>query len=134
MEPFVLGEGGDPDDDAAAGLWHGDAEIEDAAHLAGLPDTPLPGEEPDTGTDDHLWMYDDGRVWDLGPADVDTDADGVADSLTRTGPDGMTVYTDRDHDGRVDTVTHIGSDGDYEAHRLAADGRTWVPTDSGRLD
>ncbi len=40
MEPFVLGEGGDPDDDAAAGLWHGDAEIEDAAVLSML-DQPV---------------------------------------------------------------------------------------------
>ena len=48
---------------------------------------------------------------DLGPADIDTDADGIADSLTRPGPDGMAVYTDSDADGRVDLITEIGADG-----------------------
>ncbi|MGC4933317.1 DUF6802 family protein [Gordonia sp. DT30] len=123
MDPFVLGEGED-----------GEPAMEEAAHLVGLPETALPGEDEVPGSDDHLWMYDDGRIWDLGPADVDSDADGIPDSLTRTGPDGMTVYTDRDHDGRVDTVTRIGADGSYDAHRLDADTGNWVPTDSGRLD
>ena len=134
MDPFVLGEGDQPDAGVVPGFWSGEADVDEAAVVAPLPQTPLPGEGENLGSDDHLWMYDDGRIWDLGPADVDTDADGVNDSLTRAGPDGMTVYTDADHDGRVDTVTHIGSDGGYDAHRLDADTGYWVPTDSGRLD
>ncbi|GAA2061666.1 DUF6802 family protein [Williamsia deligens] len=82
---------------------------------------------------DHLWIAEGDRIWDLGPAETDTDADGVADSLTRVGPDGMTVYTDTDHDGRVDAITEVRGDGEVETHRL--DDRTgeWVRTDVGRL-
>ena len=82
---------------------------------------------------DHLWMSQGEDVWDLGPADLDTDADGIADSLTRTGPDGMAVYTDSDADGRVDLITEIGADGSYSAQRLDTGSGTWLPTDSGRL-
>ena len=86
------------------------------------------------GASEHLWLYDiSGRVWDLGPADLDTDADGIDDSLTKTGPDAMTIYTDRDHDGQVDTVTRIGTDGSYSAHALDAQSGRWLPTDAGRL-
>lgn len=120
MDPFALGDGEDPDIRAAGGLL-GDPYSADTAY-SGLG-----------GPEDHLFMYDDGRVWDLGPADVDTDDDGVKDSLTRTGPDGLTVYTDRDNDGRVDAVTRIGPDGSYAAHVLDGDSGRWVPTDSGRL-
>ncbi len=59
---------GDPDD-------HGEPVIEVAAHVAPAPDVH-----------DHLWMADGDRIWDLGPAETDTDADGVADSLTASDP------------------------------------------------
>lgn len=133
----------DPDDPTD---WGGDpAQFDaghlDAPHLDGGPGSwaasfePLPGEDADPGDpDDNLWVHDDGRIWDLGPAEVDTDADGIADSLTRNGPDGVTVYTDSDHDGQVDRITQLRSDGSYTASRLDPDSGTWVPTDSGRLD
>ncbi|MYR07175.1 hypothetical protein GTV32_13055 [Gordonia sp. SID5947] len=83
--------------------------------------------------EDHLWMHADGRVWDLGPADVDTDDDGVRDSLTRTGAGGMTVYTDADHDGQVDKITEIDAQGMFSSSTLDLDSGAWVPTDTGRL-
>lgn len=84
--------------------------------------------------DDHLWMHDDGRVWDLGPADLDTDADGTADSIARPGPDGLTVYTDSDQDGQVDTISEVRADGSYETRTLNPESGTWMSTDKGRLD
>lgn len=108
---------GDPDDPGI------DPVVEVAAHVSPLPDAH-----------DHLWMADGDRVWDLGPAETDTDADGVADSLTRVGPDGMTVYTDTDHDGRVDAITEVHGDGAVETHRLDGTTGEWVRTDVGRLD
>lgn len=82
---------------------------------------------------DNLWMADGDRIWDLGPADIDTDADGVPDSLTRVGPQGVTVYTDADHDGRIDAITEVRDDGGFESRRLDADTGDWVRTDLGRL-
>ncbi|MFT4044261.1 MAG: hypothetical protein QM673_13980 [Gordonia sp. (in: high G+C Gram-positive bacteria)] len=83
---------------------------------------------------ENLWIHDDGRVWDLGPADVDTDADGIKDSLTRSGPDGLTVYTDSDRDGQVDKITRVAADGTFSSSSLDPDSGTWVATESGRLD
>ncbi|MEO9326329.1 DUF6802 family protein [Gordonia aurantiaca] len=114
----------------------------------GLPEAEVPGIDPGahfetvaairTGPpaddlDAHLWMHEDGRIWDLGPAEVDTDNDGVNDSLTRNGPDGFTVYTDSDHDGQVDKITEIGSDGEYSSAVLDPETGEWIPGDSGRI-
>ncbi|MGV9670789.1 MULTISPECIES: DUF6802 family protein [unclassified Gordonia (in: high G+C Gram-positive bacteria)] len=143
MDPFVPGEGEESDGGAeqinplSAGDVLGDGAldggVDPVAHSVGVGGS-IPGlDDLGAPADDHLWMYDDGRIWDLGPADVDTDDDGVKDSLTRAGPDGLSVYTDRDNDGRVDTVTRIGSDGSYQAHTLDDSGN-WVPTDVGRLE
>lgn len=82
---------------------------------------------------DHLWMHSDGRVWDLGPADVDTDNDGIPDSLTRTGPGGLAVYTDTDHDGQVDKITEVDEQGGFTSRTLDAASGAWQATDSGRL-
>ncbi|WP_051092662.1 DUF6802 family protein [Jongsikchunia kroppenstedtii] len=82
----------------------------------------------------NLWVVENDRTWDLGPAEVDTDADGIADSLTRNGPDGLTVYTDSDRDGQIDRITQVRSDGSFVARRLEPASGRWVPTDSGRLD
>ncbi|GAA1482037.1 hypothetical protein GCM10009624_24770 [Gordonia sinesedis] len=137
-DPSAYPGDGDP---SAPEAWHATApdgthDTEPAAALAAdLGADLLPGEdEPVTGPDEHLWVHDDGRIWDLGPADVDTDADGIKDSLTRTGPDGMTVYTDTDHDGQVDRITEVGSDGSYSSRRLDPTSGQWVATDTGRLD
>lgn len=88
---------------------------------------------PADDLDDHLWMHEDGRIWDLGPAEVDTDDDGVNDSLTRNGPDGFTVYTDSDRDGQVDKITEIGSDGEFSSAVLDPETGRWIPGDSGRI-
>jgi hypothetical protein len=100
-------------------------------HLAGAitPDPGVVGE-----TYDNLWIVENDRVWDLGPADLDTDADGVADSMTRTGPAGMTVYTDTDRDGQVDLITEVNRDGGYRTSRLDPSSGRWTATDSGRLE
>ncbi|MBD0860509.1 hypothetical protein IA539_04715 [Gordonia sp. zg691] len=83
--------------------------------------------------DDHLWMHDDGRIWDLGPAEVDTDNDGINDSLTRNGPDGFTVYTDSDRDGQVDKITEIGADGEFRSAVLDPNTGEWISGGSGRV-
>ncbi len=85
---FLAGLGGDPADEQAAFVQHA---------------APAPAGE----VYDNLWIVENDRIWDLGPADVDTDADGIADSLTRPGPDGLTVYTDSDRDGQVDLITEV---------------------------
>lgn len=103
----------------------GSAHIESVAALH---------EAPATDPEDHLWMHDDGRIWDLGPAEVDTDNDGINDSLTRNGPDGFTVYTDSDRDGQVDKITEIGSDGEFRSAVLDPETGEWISGDSGRLD
>ncbi|GEE01582.1 hypothetical protein nbrc107696_20280 [Gordonia spumicola] len=90
----------------------------------------------DAGTDpaDSLWIYDDGALWDLGPADFDSDGDGVAESLTAEFDGGHAVLTDTDGDGRVDRITTLHADGSTEV----ADGRSeplrWSPTSLGRLE
>ncbi|EON32040.1 hypothetical protein GTC6_14594 [Gordonia terrae C-6] len=96
--------------------------------VAALHETPASDE-----LDDHLWMHEDGRIWDLGPAEVDTDNDGINDSLTRNGPDGFTVYTDSDRDGQVDKITEIGADGEFRSAVLDPDTGEWISGGSGRI-
>ncbi|MEE4022211.1 DUF6802 family protein [Gordonia sp. PKS22-38] len=86
-----------------------------------------------TSPDDHLWIHADGRIWDLGPADVDTDDDGIRDSLTRTGDGGITVYTDTDRDGQVDKITDVDTEGVFSSRVLDPASGTWKSTDTGRL-
>jgi hypothetical protein len=109
----------DPDGGAAVGRHDAGAVFEHA----GATSTP----------DDHLWMHSDGRIWDLGPADVDTDDDGIRDSLTRTGDGGLTVYTDSDHDGQVDKITEVDAEGTFSSRVLDPGSGNWVATDTGRL-
>lgn len=94
------------------------------------PASPTPAADP---LADHLWLETEDAAWDLGPAEVDTDGDGVADSLTRNGPDGMTVYTDSDADGRVDKITAITADGEFLSRERDSETGAWAPTDLGRL-
>lgn len=117
-----------PDDDATDAL-HG---FESGTHVGAAE--PLLASAPVHDPHDNLWIADGDRVWDLGPADVDSDADGIPDSLTRVGPGGVTVYTDTDHDGRVDAITEVHSDGAFESRRLDVETGDWVRTDIGRLD
>ncbi|ORM35344.1 DUF6802 family protein [Williamsia sp. 1135] len=111
---FLAGLGGDPADEQAAYVQHAE---------------PAPASE----AYDNLWIVENDRIWDLGPADVDTDADGIADSLTRPGPDGLTVYTDSDRDGQVDLITEVRKDGGFTSQRLDPSSGEWIATDSGRL-
>ncbi len=64
---------------------------------------------------------------------MDTDDDGVNDSLTRNGPDGFTVYTDSDRDGQVEKITEIGSDGEFSSAVLDPETGRSIPGDSGRI-
>lgn len=83
---------------------------------------------------DHLAVFADGAVWDLGPAQIDADSDGVADSLTRDVDGLLTVYTDTDSDGLVDRITELDASGLCAVHDLDADTGCWQPTVLGRLD
>jgi len=47
----------------------------------------------------------------LGPATVDSDADGRADTAVVAGPDALDLGTDVDGDGRVDVLTRVLADG-----------------------
>ncbi|WP_419230157.1 DUF6802 family protein [Gordonia sp. CPCC 205515] len=122
--------GGEPSDghfgDGPFEGGHGiSAETHPVAHIT--------DEATSTSPVDHLWMHSDGRVWDLGPADVDTDSDGIPDSLTRSGPDGLAVYTDTDHDGQVDKITEVDGHGGFTSRTLDPASGVWQATDSGRL-
>ncbi|NMO02467.1 hypothetical protein HH308_14705 [Gordonia sp. TBRC 11910] len=100
--------------------------------LGAGPVEPETADPPDA-LGQHLLLHDAGRVWDLGPALVDTDADGVPDTLTRVGVSGLVIFTDSDHDGEVDKVTSLAADGTYESASREGAGQPWRPTDSGRL-
>ncbi|MGW9262985.1 DUF6802 family protein [Gordonia terrae] len=115
-ESFLFGEVGAADDTRSV------------ESVAALHESPAADD-----LDDHLWMHDDGRIWDLGPAEVDTDNDGINDSLTRNGPDGFTVYTDSDRDGQVDKITEIGADGEFRSAVLDPDTGEWISGGSGRI-
>ncbi|MFE0748800.1 DUF6802 family protein [Gordonia sp. NPDC058843] len=117
-----------PDESLLFGTADGAADPRSVESVAALHESPASDD-----LDDHLWMHDDGRIWDLGPAEVDTDNDGVNDSLTRNGPDGFTVYTDSDRDGQVDKITEIGADGEFRSAVLDPDTGEWISGGSGRI-
>ncbi|QKT08890.1 hypothetical protein HUN08_18000 [Gordonia sp. X0973] len=81
----------------------------------------------------HLWLAEEERLWDLGPATADTDADGLYDSLSRNDADGMTVFTDSDHDGCVDLITRVGADGSVTSSVYDAATRRWSSLRPGRI-
>lgn len=85
-------------------------------------------------SDDHLWVFDGGAVWDLGPAEDDVDADGIADSLVRGTAEHATVYTATDADGRVDRITEVDTGGYHCVSALDPDSGTWRATTFGRLE
>ena len=99
--------------------------------------------------DDHLWLANGDRLWDLGPADVDLDGDGVADSITTIGSGEMTTYSDIDRSGWVGRITRVDVGGQVSVHTRVghaptpdargADAATpsadeWIRTRGGRLD
>ncbi len=83
---------------------------------------------------DHLWVFDGDTAWDLGPAQLDADADGLNDSLTRGAAGQLTVYTDTDADGRVDRITELDPSGSCAVSDLDPDTGVWRPTRLGRLE
>ncbi|MBR7193190.1 hypothetical protein KB201_13670 [Gordonia sp. SCSIO 19800] len=127
MFPDDLPDPARPDEASLFGAAEG-ADPHPVDSVAALHETPASDD-----LDDHLWMHDDGRIWDLGPAEVDTDNDGINDSLTRNGPDGFTVYTDSDRDGQVDKITEIGADGEFRSAVLDPDTGQWISGGSGRI-
>lgn len=82
---------------------------------------------------EHLWLAESGRLWDMGPATADTDADGVEDSLSRTDSAGLTVFTDTDRDGRIDLITRLGADGEVSSSTYDPASGQWSATRPGRL-
>lgn len=83
---------------------------------------------------DHLWVFDGDTAWDLGPASVDADDDGVADSLTRGTAEQLTVYTDTDADGCVDRITELDPSGRCAVSDLDPATGLWRATHLGRLE
>ena len=99
-----------------------------------LPDDEAAGAHGTAGgVGEHLWLSESGRLWDLGPATADTDADGVGDSLSRNDAAGLTVFTDTDGDHRVDLVTRIGADGSVSSSTYDPDTGPWSAARPGRL-
>jgi hypothetical protein len=116
-------------DPADLGAADGDGEdsLSGAAGEAGVGDTARP-------LHDHLWVFDGDTAWDLGPAELDADADGLNDSLTRGTVEQFTVYTDTDADGRVDRITELDESGACSVSDLDPDTGMWRATRLGRLD
>ncbi|WP_026918220.1 hypothetical protein [Gordonia shandongensis] len=122
----------------------GESDAEREADLIWTPAEAGSPEAPDVFGDtesadgvsahDNLWWYADGTVWDLGPADIDADGDGVPESLT-SGLRGVpAIVSDADGDGRVDRVTSVdGPDGVTERSLDGTVGE-WSPTTLGRID
>lgn len=70
---------------------------------------------------------------DLGPADFDTDGDGVHDTVVVTDPAGSSVlYTDVDGDGAADVSTEITSDGRVTVSEHVGDGQ-WTVVERGQI-
>lgn len=82
---------------------------------SGLPEDP--GPHPDAHVDpggravDLVVAAPDGLAHVLGPATVDSDADGHADTAVVAGPDALVLGTDVDADARVDVLTQVHGDG-----------------------
>lgn len=72
-------------------------------------------------------------IRDLGPAESDTDGDGVPDTVVVSDPAGGSVlYTDVDGDGCADVATEISSDGRITVSEHLGDG-AWTVVERGRL-
>ncbi|MCF8588781.1 hypothetical protein L5G28_04075 [Gordonia sp. HY285] len=82
---------------------------------------------------DDLWIYDDGQLWDLGPPDLDADADGVPDSILTDIAGDPAILTDTDRDGQVDRVTRLETAGGVTVTAESDEPLPWRPTSLGRL-
>lgn len=97
------------------------------------------GDDADAGSSaaaqagDDLWIYDDGQLWDLGPAELDADADGVPDSITTDAAGDPVILTDTDGDGRIDRMTRLDTAGRVTVSDECDEPLPWKPTSLGRL-
>lgn len=87
-----------------------DPAFPDAALLVGHPDVHV---DPDPGL---VLLAPNGpygapALHGLGPATVDSDADGRPDTAVVAEPDALVLATDVDGDAEVDVVTTVGDDG-----------------------
>ena len=81
---------------------------------------PEPGHalSPDVHLDHHMYLPTDGGLVDLGTNLIDTDHDGIGDTVVVHQPDGgLEIVSSSHEDGVADKVTTFGADGTYE---------TWV--------
>jgi hypothetical protein len=110
-------------------------EVEPAGELW-TPHAPLPsGGAASTTDDSHGISVDTGSgSQDIGPATVDTDADGTPDTAVVHDANGdLIMYTDTDGDGHADVAVEINPNGDVViAHHTGADG--WTEVQTGHLD
>lgn len=68
-----------------------------------------------------------------GPATIDSDGDGVADTAITYAADGSAVLaTDTDGDGAPDVVTEFSTTGEYSSYQHHPDGQ-WTEVDHGTL-
>lgn len=96
-----------------------------------VPEQPV--QEQASGTTDQAAHPDDnvqvevsGRTFDAGPATIDTDGDGVPDTVAVTGSGGSTLYyQDTDGDGVADRAWTTDSGGQVTAD-YALEGGRWV--------
>ncbi|WP_341268331.1 DUF6802 family protein [Gordonia malaquae] len=95
--------------------------------VSGSGDAPV-------GPADSLWTYEDGSLWDLGPADFDADGDGTPESRASELDGDQVLLSDTDGDGRVDRVTTLHTDGTVDVADVTAERRLWSPTSLGRLE
>lgn len=114
-------------DGAEHGYASMDGHVDDPTH-AGTDDESHP---VDTDDDGHPVDTDDDSH-PVGDA-IDSDGDGVADTVVAHTSDGATVLvTDTTGDGAPDAFTTVTAAGDYSSYALASDG-AWAETGHGGL-
>ncbi len=96
------------------------------------PDGPVGVEADGSAGNDRVSVAVDGRSFDAGPATIDTDGDGVADTVAVDGPQGSTLYyQDTDGDGVADRAWTSDASGAVVAeYTLDSASGTWTSTGS----
>ncbi|MGH3724869.1 MAG: DUF6802 family protein [Mycobacterium sp.] len=97
----------------------------------GVPD-PGHALSPDLHVDHHMYLPTDGGLVDLGTDLIDTNHDGIGDTVALHEPDGLSIVSDVDEDGIADKVTTFGSDGTYETWARGS-GAHWELIEHGRV-
>jgi hypothetical protein len=105
----------------------------DAALLPGHPDVHV---DPDPGL---VLLSPDGpfgapALHGLGPATVDSDADGRPDTAVVAEPDALVLATDVDGDAEVDVVTTLGTDGGVLTRSVPDEWDEGVPPPAPAID